>query len=170
MDDTTSAKSSGGWTIAALTAGLALVSACVIIPQIDANGRMAYEHQRLMADLDQINRQKAVNEEFLAKLDSDPQLAQRLAQRQMGLLREGESLLPYKTTSPGTAAAEMSPFTLVHIPPPVAPPPYRPAGGLIGQWLLDSHIRLYCLAVGLYLVAMGLVLGSNDKRDPRLGT
>lgn len=164
MNDTTAQTSrGGGWTLAALLLGLSAIAACMIVPQIDDNGRMAYEQRRLQADLDQINRQTAVNEQFLAKLESDPQLAQRLAQRQMKFIRQGESLLSYK--SPGgqpAAAAQMSPFSLVHVPPPAAMAAYQPSGGMVSQWLLDSHNRLYCLAGGLFLAAMGLILGSDE--------
>src|SRR5580698_6962616 len=57
--------SGGGWTIAVLCIGLSLIAACVIIPQADANRRLAYERQRLRRDLDQIQKQVAVNSEFL---------------------------------------------------------------------------------------------------------
>jgi hypothetical protein len=166
MDDNKLAGSFGRIsTLTALMAGLAVIAMCVIVPQADANRRMAYEHDRLMADLDQINHQKSVNEEFIAKLDSDPQLAQRLAQRQMRMMPQGESLLAYKTSGPTTGAGVVSPFTLVHVPAPEALPPYQAAGGVLGEWLLDSHVRLYCLGAGLYVVAMGLVLGSNGPHE-----
>jgi hypothetical protein len=161
--------SSGAWTLAALCLGLAVIAACIIVPQADANRRMAYERARLEADLDQINHQASVNEEFLAKIESDPQLAQRLAQRQMKFIRQGESLLPYKSQS-APSAAPVSPFSLVHVPPPAAFPAYEPAGGILSRYLLDSHVRLYCLGGGLFLVAMGLVCSSNAANDSRLGT
>ena len=171
MDDNKSASKIGPLaTTVALLAGLAVIAVCVIVPQTDANRRMAYEHDRLLADLNQIDRQKAVNEEFIAKLDSDPQLAQRLAQRQMRFIPQGESLLQFKTNGPSAGAAQISPFTLVYVPAPAARPPYRAAGGVVGQWLLDSQLRLYCMGVGLYLVAMGLILGSNGPHEQCAGT
>jgi len=121
----------------------------------------------LLADLDQINQQFAINDQFLARLESDPQLAQRLAQRQMRFVRQGESLLVYKGQASQT---ENSPYSLVHLPPPQALPAYVPAGGAVGQWLLDSHCRLYCLAAGLFLAAVGLVLSSNDPRNAGIST
>jgi len=156
-------------TLTLLCLGLAAVAACVIIPQADANRQLAYERDKLLADLHQIDAQAAVNEAFLKNIESNPQLAQRLAQRQMKLIRQGESLLPMKAKPAGNGysgetgaiAAEVSPFTLVHLSPPPPAPPYQPAGGLVGHWLLDSHIRLYCLAGGMFLVAMSLVLSSN---------
>jgi hypothetical protein len=166
-------SSRGTWTLVPLVLGLAAIAVCVVFPQIDANRRLDYERQKLVADLDQINRQTALNEEFLGKIEIDPQLAQRLAQRQMKFIRQGESVLPYKPRSTGSgvtsplSAAQESPFSLVRVPPPPAQAPYQPAGGIIGEAMLDSHFRLYCLAGGLFLVAVSLVLGSNDDHAPR---
>jgi hypothetical protein len=132
-----------------------------------------YERQKLVADLDQINRQTSLDDEFLRKIEIDPQLAQRLAQRQMKFIRQGESLLPYKARAATSGAAgplspaQESPFSLVRVPPPPVQAPYSVAGGWIGEALLDSHVRLYCLAGGLFLVAVGLVLGSNGDHAPR---
>jgi hypothetical protein len=163
----------GAWTLIPLCLGLTAIAVCVVIPQIDANRRLDYQRQKLLADLDQINRQTSVNDDFLRKIEIDPQLAQRLAQRQMKFIRQGESLLPYKAraatsgvTGPLSAAQE-SPFSLVRVPPPPVQAPYQTAGGWIGEALLDSHVRLYCLAGGLFLVAVGLVLGSNDDHAAR---
>ena len=160
MDDV---QKDSRWTILALCLGLVAIAVCVIIPQVDANRRLAYERQKLLADLNQINQQTAINEEFLARLDSDPQLAQRLAQRQMKFIRQGESLLPYKGQA---SAAVVSPYSLVRVPPPLPLPAYVPPGGAVGRLLLDSHTRLYYLAGGLFLAAVGLVLSSNEERHP----
>jgi hypothetical protein len=180
MDDEstpTSTRSGAGggglFTIPLLCLGVAAIGACVLVPQIDANRRLAYERDKLAADLDQIKQQTALNEKFLAETETDPQLAQRLAQRQMKFIRQGESLLSFKSNSPPTKetrllAAEVSPFSLVRVPAPAALPPYQGAGGVAAD-LLDSHIRLYCLAGGLFLVAAGLVLGSNEP-DARVSS
>jgi hypothetical protein len=161
MDDT--ARNEGPWTILALCLGLALIAACVIAPQLDFNRRLDLQRRQLQADLDQINRQTAINEQFLGRLESDPQLAQRLAQRQMKFIRQGQSLLSYKGEP---AAVPVSPYSLVHVPPPAALPPSVPAGGTVGRWLLDDHLRLYVLAAGLFLAAVGLVLSSNESPRP----
>src|SRR5579862_3937225 len=85
-----------GWTIPLLCLGLAIIALCVIIPQADANRRLFYEREKLARELDQIQRQAALNDEFLKKLDTDPQLAQRLAERQMRVVPAGEKELPLK--------------------------------------------------------------------------
>jgi hypothetical protein len=161
-----------GLTIALLLAGLATISVCAIVPQADANRRLQRERDKLLADLEQISLQTAVNEDFLKNMESDPQLAQRLAQRQMKFIRQGESLLPYKAQpeKSSTINAEVSPFSLVSVPPPAALPPYQPAGGPVAVALLDSHVRLYTMAGGLFFVAMGLILSSNDPDDSRSGS
>jgi hypothetical protein len=171
MDDTnqkipSGLSGQGALTICLLCLGLAMVAMCVIIPQADANRRLAYERDKLLADLRQIDQQASVNEEFLKNIEINPQLAQRLAQRQMKFIRQGESLLPIKTNAASDTAlvaAEHSPYALMRVSPPPAQPPYQPAGGIVAVWLLDSHIRLYCLAGGMFLVAMGLVLSANDQ-------
>ena len=159
MDDT--AVQEGPWTILALCLGLVLIAAGVIAPQLDSNHRLDLQRMQLQADLDQLNRQAAINEQFLGRLESDPQLAQRLAQRQMKFIRQGQSMLNYKGEP---ADVPVSPYSLVHVPPPPALPAYVPAGGTVGRWLLDDHLRLYILAAGLFLAAVGLVLSPNEAQ------
>src|ERR1700683_70446 len=79
----------GGWTISVLCIGLALVAACIILPQADANRRLNYELDALRLDLAQLQKQSSVNREFLGKIEVDPQLVERLAQRQMKLYPQG---------------------------------------------------------------------------------
>jgi hypothetical protein len=144
----------GAFKLAALCLGLATIAACLIIPQTDANRRLDYERQKLAMDLDQINRQTAVNDEFLKKIETDPQLAERLAERQMKFIRQGERPLPYKARATGQP---ISPFSLVKVPPPLPLPPYQPAGNFLAQWLLEPQLRLYFLAAGLFLVALAFI-------------
>ena len=112
----------GGWTITILCIGIALLACCIIIPQADANRRLAYQRQKLQADLEQIQKQAAVNEEFLKKGADDPTLAERLAQRQMKFVREGTSVLKLDGRDP----IDSSPFLLVRVPPPPPLPSFYP--------------------------------------------
>ena len=86
-------------------------------------------------ELAQVQKQTSVNQEFLAKMESDPQLTERLAQREMHAVEQGEAIVNMKTdgapagNSPASAQS-MSPFTLVNIPPPAALAPYQPVGGV----------------------------------------
>lgn len=150
----------GGWTLPLLCAGIALVACCVIIPQADANRRLIYERQMLRMDLQTVERQVAVNGEFLRRVGDDPTLAQRLAERQMKVIPEGTRVLELKHESDGSG---MSPFQLVSVAPPPPLPPYRPLGGTIANLCYNPHTRLYLIGSALGLIAVGLVLGHNDN-------
>ena len=63
--------------------GWELIAACLIIPQADTNRRLVYQREQLKLDLTQVQKQIGLNKEFLLKMESDPQLTERLAQREM---------------------------------------------------------------------------------------
>jgi hypothetical protein len=150
------------FTIPLLCAGIALISACLLIPQSDANRRLAYERQKLQADLEATNHQVEVNEEFLNKISADPNLAERLAQRQMKIIRKGNEVLKLGKEPDG---AEMSPFQLTAVPPPPELPRYESRGGPLARLCYDPKSRLYLIGAGLMAVAAGLVLGFAPKTD-----
>lgn len=150
----------GGWTIPILCAGIAIIACCVLIPQADANRRLMYERQMLRMDLETVERQVAVNGEFLHRVGEDPTLAERLAERQMKVIPEGTRVLELKHESDGTG---MSPFQLVSVAPPPPLPPYRPVGGTIATLCYEPHTRLYLIGSALTLMAVGLVLGHAEK-------
>ncbi len=155
----------GGWTLPLLCAGIALIAACVLIPQADANRELAWENQRLTADLDQIDKQIAVNAEFLGRVAGDPTLAERLAQRQMKFIREGTSVLRLD----GGTGKDMSPFSLVTIPPPPAMPELQPAGGVLASICRAPRVRVWVMGTALMLMAMGLVLGYAAPKQASAG-
>src|SRR5687767_7910699 len=78
---------SGAFTIPMLCAGVAILACSLIIPAADENRHLVYEREALKADLAQLERQVAMNDAFLKKLASDPGLSERLAQRQMRMVR-----------------------------------------------------------------------------------
>ena len=80
-DSTRSENGTGGWTIPFICAGMALIACCVLVPAADDNRRIAYESQKLKADLEQIKQQIETNDEFLHRIAEDPSLSERLAQR-----------------------------------------------------------------------------------------
>lgn len=167
----------GGWTVTLLCFGIGLIACCVLIPQADANRRLAYEREKLKLDLESIRKQVSTNDEFLKRVADDPNLAERLAQRQMKIIRQGTRVLELKKQRPantsggggaigstaGQAADEMSPFQLVHVAPPPPLPPYKPVGGVIAGLCYNPHARLYLTGIGLFLMAAGLVLGFGPK-------
>jgi hypothetical protein len=151
----------GAFTIPALCAGIAIIAACLLIPQADANRRLAYERTRLQADLAAVEKQVGVNDEFLRKVADDPNLAERLAQRQMKIIREGNAVLNLKSDG----GEEMSPFQLTAVAPAAQFPPYQPRGGILANLCYNPHTRLYLMGIGLMAMAGGLVLGFGP-RDP----
>jgi hypothetical protein len=131
-----------------------LIACCVLIPQTDANRRLAYEHLQLQSELQNVVSQVKINEEFLKRVADDPTLAQRLAERQMKVIPEGTRVLELSGEQAG-----MSPFQLVSVAPPEALPPYKPVGGTLANICYNTHSRLYLIGISLGLMATGLVLG-----------
>jgi hypothetical protein len=148
----------GAFTIPLLCAGIALIAACVLIPQADANRRLAYERLQLQSDLETVEKQVKTNEEFLSKVSDDPTLAERLAQRQMRIIREGTKVLSLKGSDD-----EMSPFQLTAVANATPLPPYQPRGGILAQACYSPRSRLYLIGAGLLAVASGLVLGVTPR-------
>ena len=149
----------GAFTIPMLCAGIAIIACCLLIPQADANRRLAYERLKLQADLEAVQRQVAVNGEFLAKVSDDPNLAERLAQRQMKIIRAGTKVLELK----GDDEPGMSPFQLTNVAPPPAFPAYQSRGGTLARLCYNPKSRLYLMGTGLLLSAAGLVLGFGAR-------
>jgi hypothetical protein len=146
------------WTIPLMCAGIAILACCLLIPAADENRRLTWERERLKADLEQIQKQVKVNDAFLARLMSDPTLSERLARRQMKMVREGTSVLETKAS---VGKEELSPFLLVTLPPPAEMPEYQPLGGLLSEVCRSPKSQLYMTGVGLLMIACGLVLGSS---------
>ncbi|HWE98132.1 MAG TPA: hypothetical protein VG269_29575 [Tepidisphaeraceae bacterium] len=153
----------GGWTIPLLCLGIGLIACCVIIPQADANGRLFYERQMLQADLESVEKQVAVNGEFIKRVMDDPTLAERLAGRQLKTIRKGQKPLALKHEP---ADGDMSPFALVTVAPPALPPPYKPVGGGFAALCRDARTRLYMMGAAMTLIATGLVLGAVPRKSP----
>jgi len=160
------------WSVVLLCVGLALVCACVIIPQADANRRLVYEREKLQRDLAQIQKQHEVNQEFLRRVEDDPQLAERLAMRQMKMVPRGMSTLDLNPAADGAvgtpvlaadSAQQVSPFVIVNVPPPSALSPYRPLGGILASICLKPQAALWIMAGAIMMIAIGLVLGPGSK-------
>ncbi len=162
----------GDWTVIMLCVGLGLICACVLIPQSDVNRRLVYEREKLRRDLDQIRRQVDVNQEFLRRIEDDPQLSERLAQRQMKMIREGSAPLDLKPEHPaseglGAASASadrMSPFVIANVPAPSPLPIYQPVGGSFSDLCRAPRSQLLIMGGALFMIAAGLVLGSPGEK------
>lgn len=151
----------GAWTIPLVCLGIGIIAMSLIIPAAAENRRLVWEREKLARDLAHVEKQIAINDEFLARLASDPGLAERLAQRQMKMVREGTSVLEL----PGRPAGpEISPFELVTLPPPPALAEYSPIGGKISRLFDHPKIRLYLLGAGLLSLVFGVILGTTSDR------
>src|SRR5262245_46420779 len=118
----------------------------MVIPAADENRRLVYEREKLKLDIDHIEKQISVNDEFLKHVADDPALLERLAQRQMKLVREGTTVLELRGRS---AAQDMSPYPLVTIPPPNPLPAYQPIGGRFADLCRHPRTRLILIGISL---------------------
>ncbi len=150
------ASTGAGWTIPLMCLGIGLVACCLAIPQMEVNRRLRYEQRNLQANLDSVEKQVAVNGQFLKKVMDDPTLAQRLAGRQLKTIPQGHTIVQ---SGQNNEDGDMSPFALVAVAPPPKPPEYTPVRGSIADLCNNPHSRLYVLGVAMTMVAIGLVMG-----------
>ena len=172
--DAASPRSAGGaFTIPLICLGVGVIAMCLLIPAADEVRRLAYERDRLKADLEQLQKQVATNESFLRRVAEDPVLAERLARRQMKMVPQGTTVLDLKSAqgaAAGTPAArEMSPFLLVTVPPPAPMPPYRPIGGVLANACRHPKTQLYLIGGALMAIASGLVLSRSSPAAAAAG-
>ena len=157
-------RDTSAWTIPLLCVGIATIACCVLIPAADENRQLAAETRHLQADLDQINHQISVNDQFLKSVADDPTLLERLAQRQMKMVRSGESVLNLKDAD---NRPDMSPYLLTNLPPPAMATALPPGMGPLEKLSGDAHLRLFTMGAALMMVAAGLVRGVSSPNEPR---
>jgi hypothetical protein len=148
------------WSLPVLCIGLGLIAVCVLVPAAEANKRLVADRDKLKRDLTQVEQQVSANQEFLAMAGNDPELAERLAQRQFRQIRQGTSVLQLKGVDQKTVA---SPFQMITVPPLPPVNEYQPPTGILGDICGDTHRQLYAVGAGMFLVAMALVLGVSGK-------
>ena len=148
-------RGGGALTIPLLCIGIAVIAVVTLLPLADENHRLAWEREKLRHDVAHLREQVRVNAEFLERVADDPTLAERLAQRQMKVIRQGSGVLQLK----GQGREEMSPFHLTAVPAPPPPPAYEPVGGALGTLVRTPRAQLYMVGGALLLIAAGLVLG-----------
>ena len=148
----------GAFTIPLICLGIGLIAMCLLIPAADENRRLAYERDRLKADLEQLHQQVATNDAFLRRVGDDAGLAERLARRQLKMVPEGTAVMDLKSEP---ARADMSPFLLVTVPPPAPMPPYRAVGGFLADACRHPKTQLYLIGASLLMIASGLVLSRS---------
>lgn len=155
-----------GWTLIFLCVGIAVIAACVLIPETDETQRLVYQCERLKGDLGHLEKQIAANKAFIDRVGTDPALAERLAQRQLKYIRKDTRVLELKGQQQGGGGDPSSPMAIALVPPPKEPPAVRPTGGKFAELCRAGKSRLYMIGGGLMLLAMGLVLGAaRPTRD-----
>ncbi len=155
-------QSSGGWwTLPTMCLGIALIACSLIVGQVEENRQMAWQRNKLQMDLEYLQRQASTNQEFLERLKTDANLVERLAQRQMKMIREGAAVLELEGRH---AQDNSSVFKLVKTPPPPKVEPYKPADTLLNRLFGTPRQRLYASGIGALLVAVGLIMGASRPR------
>jgi hypothetical protein len=149
---------SAAWSIPLMCIGMGIVAVCILLPQVEANQKLAADCEKLKHDLAAVKTQLAVNDEFLKRVGGDPTLAERLAQRQMQEIRQGSSVLELRGKN---KRPEISPFLLLNVAAPPSPAPYRAPAGFLGQLCEDPRRQLYFIGAGMFTIAVGLVMGSS---------
>ena len=165
VSETVSAEhspSGGAFTIPLICVGIGIIAMCLLVPAADENKRLAYERDRLKTDLEQLQQQVATNDAFLNRISSDPSVAERLARRQMKMVPIGTTVLELKSARSGS---DMSPYSLVTVPPPAPMAPYRPVGGLLSNAVRHPKTQLYLIGAGMMMIACGLVMSRSSHGD-----
>ena len=163
------APATGGvWALPLLALGLGLIACCLVIPATDTNQGLVLERERLRAELDGLERQVTTNERFLDRIHADPELAERLADRQSASTPAGVATLASQTPrgQVGLGDFSTSPFALVRAEPgPPAARAARPAGGRLAAYCRASRTRLAVLGVGAFCCLFGLLGGNAAARE-----
>jgi hypothetical protein len=149
------------YSLPLLCLGLGAVAICVLVPAADSNKRLTADRDKLQRDLTQIEAQVTANQEFLANAKTDPEIAERLAQRQLKQIRAGTTVLELKGLDQKVGS---SPFEMVSVPPQRPIQPYRPLGGVLGEICRDARQQMYAVGMGMFMIATALVLGASQER------
>ena len=157
-------RSGGWWTIPLLSIGICLIACPMIIGQVEENRQLAWQRNKMQVYMDHFQQQLDLNQQFVDRLEKDPNLAERLAQRQMKMVRPGAAVLELND---GKSSEDTSPFRLVNIPPPPVLKPYQPAHGVLSILFGNARVRLYTYGLGAFLIAVGLIMGGSDGKTAK---
>lgn len=141
-----------------------MIACPLIIGQMEENRQLAWQRDKMQIYMNHFQKQLDLNQQFVDKLEKDPNLAERVAQRQMKLVRQGAAVLELNE---GKTADDTSPFRLVNIPPPPNLKPYKPAGGVMNILFGNPRVRLYTYGLGAFLIAIGLIMGGSDGKTAK---
>jgi hypothetical protein len=138
---------------------LGIIAVCVLVPASEANKRLTADRDKLKRDLSFVESQVTANQDFLSIAGSDPEISERLAQRQLKQIRKGTRVLELNGFSEKT---QESPFQMINVPPPAPVAVYRPQDGILGDICRDTRRQLYAVGLGMFMVATALVLGTSS--------
>jgi len=156
-----SAPDGRAWSIPVMCLGLGMLAALLVIPQVDQNRQLVRQVARLEVDLAHLEAQADANRQFIQRLSSDPVMIERIAQRQMNLIREGTEALRLDNDP---AALDRSPFSLSKLPPPPPLEEERTIGGRLAALARHPSLQPWLLGVSIMVIATGLVLGATPRR------
>jgi hypothetical protein len=157
MDDPRSLNSL--WSLPLLCLGLGIIAICILVPAAEVNKRLTADRDKLNRDLATVESQVAANQAFLDEVGTDPEIAERLAQRQLRQIRSGTRVLELKSPAKNSNAS-VAEMISVPAPPPVNA--YQPLTGYLGDICGNSRKQIYAVAIGLLMVAVSLVLSGPD--------
>ena len=158
----TADERSPAWALPLVALGLCLVACGVLIPAAEANRQIEAERRELAADVASLKTRVEMNDDFLARLHRDSDLAERLERRQ----RPPESSEDIAVLASDASALDgdrrgLSPFAMLRPEPTVAEPPPEVGGGLLAQWCRDERGRLGVVGTGLMCGLLGLLAGGG---------
>ncbi len=162
MDDPKNRSLNSLWSLPLLCLGLGIIAVCVLVPAAEANKRLTADRDKLKGDLTYVESQVSANQEFLSIAGSDPEIAERLAQRQLKQIRQGTTVLELKGVH---QKVEASPFEMISVPPPAPVAVYRAPDGILGEICGDTRRQLYTVGLGMFMVATALVLSGNPENS-----
>jgi hypothetical protein len=167
MEDPKNSSLNAVWSIPLLCLGLGIIAVCILVPSAEANKRLTADRDKLTRDLAFVQSQVAANQEFLNEAGTDPEITERLAQRQFRQIRQGTAVLELKGLSKNLA---MSPYEIMNVPPPEPVNEYHPLSGFLGDICGDARKQMYSVALGMFMVAVSLVLSGTDVPKARMTT
>jgi hypothetical protein len=159
-----SRRASWAWVtvLPLLACGLGLIAAAALVPAWEENRKLDYNRQAVGRELDFAKQQIETNKTFLRLIETDPQMALRLAMRQNPtLVHPDGTAVAGTTTRPGA----MSPFEITAIAQPATMPAYKTNLPGAARWVLDPQRRGWVIGAGVFLVmASGVLLGVPTRR------
>jgi cytochrome c-type biogenesis protein CcmH/NrfF len=158
MEDPKKSASDSLWSLPLLCLGLGIIAICILVPAAEANKRLTADRDKLNRDLTYVESQVSANESFLDDVGTNPEIAERLAQRQFRQIRQGTSVLELKGISKDKS---VSPFEMVSVPPPPPVNEYHSLTGFLGDICGDTRKQIYSVGIGMFMVAVALVLGAS---------